>query len=431
MEPITFLLVFLICAVLLYVAMFEAHRTGTCLNLCTVFCSVWCFSVFLTSLGQYGMIEIRIESYFIVFLGAIGYITGWYYCIATFFRGHKSRIVTPAESQGSLVTSTKKTIYIIIAVDIIFYGYSSFTVLKELLQGSTYVMIRNMYQGYGTERMYEGLVSILNSLVFSPSISAIFIVTVIDGFRSGFNKKMFVLSTIALALYTFSSASRGILLVCMVTFAVGATVYRYRFTPQQLSWVKRVLAFIVLILGLITLMRGFSEQSGIGKVIKNVYMYFGSSIPMMQEKIQNSQVSSIQTNGAMFFYGLLDLLDSLLKYIFHIEWDILEKASMVVADTEKFIKIYSTNQFNAFVSSFYYLYKDFGMFSVILGNFAFGFISAIVSERLRTDHVLSVCIYIYLLFQTVFTLVRWPFAYLSQILVYIYLFLFLKKRRKS
>lgn len=412
----------IICSILLlFIGILAWKHEGVIYNPLTAYSILWSLVVFLAGFQLYGMKNYESITIVIIFGGVLAYALGWFI--------NDKIIITCNNNIEYVYTIRRSVVYIILLIAMLVYISLSVKVFVLLLQGYDYGYIRSLHQGYvGKEYFDSSLILVLNTTVLAPSINAIFIITIIDGIQKKWNIKMLILVCADILLYAFSTAGRFIFINCIITVFVTLLIYKIKINNKLKRKIRGIIIFLVLLVVLITVYRGIESSTGLDNIFTTIYIYLTGTIPLFD--FWRKEIGEFKAYGTVFFYGVLDICDSLIKYSGLGEWDVLKEVTPYIKNTERFIKVFNNTSFNAFVSIFYYFYLDFGIIGVIFGDFLYGFFSKAIFKRIsRKNNFICICFLIILLQQIIQTLIRWPFAYMTSLFVWIYIIVYVKKEK--
>lgn len=387
-------------------------------DLMFLYAVLWGGVVFLASFKAYGMREYSVRTVGYILCGIVSYAFGWWVA------NNVPRIVIRKIKMNRMSVSNntrEKIIKIIMLITFAWYIFFSIRTTLLLVNGSSYIQIRNMNQGYTEELLFKsGIENLFQSLIFSPISTASFIIMATYFMAAKKHLDLFLLSLVTNLLKAYAVASRFTLLYCVIVLLVLMGIFKKFISKGLMRNLKILMSITIVFFVLITFFRGYSAKSYFLSFIKTIYIYMASPVPMFDYCISNYFKEF--KYGKMFFMGILDLIDSIISYS-GIPIDLTSDIKTIVSETERFVRLYQTNYFNAFASIFYYFYVDFGVIGIIIFNAIYGYISRIVFNNvLYRGRILDVAILIYFVQMVTQTIVRWPFSMLSNIMVFLYLY---------
>lgn len=396
-------------------------RYKTITSLGVIFSGIWFIITFLASFELYGMRPINNSTFAMILAGVVCFTFGYILC-------NRMPVIVFGNTKEMI---SKKLLVGISLITIFFYIYLSVRVLGLITKGNSYVIIRNMYQGYSDTSTYLSKTEyLLNSLIFGPITKVIFIITSILYAKDSKEWKLWVLTAISNILYAFSTASRFTILSVIISIILIYLIFNHELNLKVKRNIKLLFLISVTLIIVVTVVRGYQSESVFSKIVKSLYIYLASAVPMFDNKWSCFDGNFL--HGQLFVYGITDFLDSIISIIAGKDVNFSYAAQTVVSDTERFVKIYDNQYFNAYVSIYYYFYVDFGILGIVAGDLLFGLMCAGAEKRMRRRGLVrDVSLYILLAYFIVMSFVRWPFAMLSNCMCVIYIFLFLHKFKFS
>lgn len=388
---------------------------------------LWGTLFFFTAASLYGMAEIKNESYIILLMGSIFFAIGD-------LTGEKpikfKRSYNRKKLFIRLICIKERVLIFLLVALFIFYFINSIHTFSLLMQGKSYVYIRNLHQGYVEDKMFANRITMLiHTIIGTPAIKASVILNIsmlILDFKK--NKTIIILTILDTVLYCFSTAGRFMIFYAVAL--VGINIIRFRrFLPRiKINKIVSVAIIGILFMVIVTQARGMGDKETGNKIFKTVYMYFASPIGLFDYWKNYMDDAHIRMYGKMFFYGIVDILDSIIKYLFQIKWDVLKDASTILNNTERFIKLYRSNTINAFVTSSYYYYADFGILGVMIGNSVHGFLVGLAEKKFSNNiNLWNICLLNFFATSVIETFIRWTFVSLSNVMTIIIIFFLTNK----
>ena len=220
---------YLCISVLLLVGILYGLQSHKFSNLLSVFCFYWVAIIFLASLELFEMIEVSSRTYFIIFIGGLGYIIGYF--LSQNFRGvsiaiHNKRLTKIDFPKYEI---RYKLAYIAMFIVCVFYLYSLIKIVLLLREGTDYGTIRTMmlHGGEdGIERLYTNLESLFSQYIVVPSVFICVPLSLISVVRGEAKKSFIALTFFDLILYVICTGSRIILASLIVQIVYLMIIYR-------------------------------------------------------------------------------------------------------------------------------------------------------------------------------------------------------------
>ena len=391
------------------------------INLLNIFCGLWMIITFLAHLELFGMNHISELVYKIVFFGVFGFGSG--YIISTYFRQLKKNKELDKRKIEKENIINENLLKILISLTFLFYGVVSIRVFNMLLHGTSYAVIRSMYQGYyGYSSIFpNGLMKRIDTYIAHPFLYVLIPITLISFFEKRMSKKWIILSIADLILYLVCSASRFLLLYFIIELAYCVYHYYKNMLKKNRRKIFRILLLLCVVIFTMTYVRSRTVSNGKYTIIQNLYAYFTVEFPLMEHWISLIPTNTYG-NGVSFFHGTIGLFSKILKFIGFpmTKYDII--TSLVVQTEETFVKVFPWKSYNAFISMFYFFYLDFRFIGVYIGSMIFGFFCSNVDANMVIKDSYKSKVLFLLILQNVFTsFVRWQFFNLNMVVSLVFI----------
>ena len=354
--------------ILFAIQLFAYKIKGNVFNPATIFSSVWLLETVCTSFGLYAMNEVSNKAYLMVALGNICFFAG---CLPRAKRSVKFKNSGRVHDEA-----INKTTYMIsVAIALVSVLVVLVAVRRFMKQGYSYTNIRNMLFGYATNEQLvdNGLFMVFFSWVVVGLIQAIIPVSIIWVFERKQKTKLVTpfVGLITIVLYALATGGRNMFLVLGADIIVMC-LYHKLHIPKK---VKRVIAVIgaasIAFLVYLTIQRrGDSER------INSVYAYAAVTIPLLDYWTDYIGQNGLFTWGLSLIYGALAVAQWAF-HVFDIELPMYTFVNSIInMPQNEWIVIFHkpTQQYNAFVSTFFTFYTDFGWVGVTVFSFLFGYL---------------------------------------------------------
>lgn len=415
-------MIFLGIILLLSIALAEFKLEKRIYNPLSSYCLIWAIIIFLANLSLYGMRDVNIKTYILVFGGVFSFAIGYWVIFL-----QKNSLVFQYNRKNLFNDNIDYSIkYFVIKIGLmlctIFYLNLAIRTLRLLLTGVGFVAIRNMHQGYASESIFNGDFEYLfHSLIGQPFLNVTVILLTMEWLKNKKHIMIMLICYLDILLFSFSTAGRFIILNIIIAIFLEVNLLGINL-PDSIK--RKARKYIGIAMGIILLITGYRAIEGgniLYSLFKTVYMYLASTIPLFDYWIEYTNKTGYCTYGGLFFYGMLDLLDSVIKYVFSYSIAFTSEIGVHIRDTEHFVRIYKDNSFNAFVSVFYYFYLDFRVFGVLAGNFIYGMLNGKSMKSVQYNiNTRKITFFVLLIQGIVKSMVRWQFAFLPEILCFIY-----------
>lgn len=418
---------FVVCILFLILSI---KRIGSFFNPIFLFYVLWSVILLLNMIRAYGINETQNNTFILIIIGFISLYFGG-------ILGRNSRKIhfTFAGKSPEQVKHTLRysVIYMIMIFTAILLLLDTIVAIKALMAGRSLTTIRSWYTAaYGSgknpfvaRRSY--FEEVLRVVLIEPFCTALPILCAINIYGERKNK-IFLASSIMLMIMNVVSSGGGRLsiLIYVITFLICFFIYKRDMVLDRNTIKKysRLLMYcgIIGFLGVVFLTTKRTSTS----VIEEVYYYFAMCVPLLDRWMPYIEGVD-RTYGMLGIFGLV-----------RIPFLILENIGLQVPRTYKLAQGYilQANYFynvgartgNSFVSPFYYLYLDGGIFGIIIGMFLLGLLSEIIYQKI------IICledrnVYFLLLFiqASLMSFIRWQFIGTAFFMSFLYSVLFFKK----
>ena len=398
-------------------------------NLLTFFSGMWAIVILLSSLRLFGLVEIDEFVYTIILIGNISFVTG-YLLYGTIWNrrqlfaygaGPVNDLDMNRFRAKAFHPKTKKILWVLLAVTLIYYAYNSLVSLRLLLAGKDFIAIRNINQGYADIQLESsGFMHMIRDYVANPCIALIIPAMLISMFLKKVDVPFIVLSLLAVGAYIFSTGGRISLVYIIIDLVFLARASKIRIPGKIKKWIKRgVVAAIVLIAFLTYFRTRRSDGTGI---IGSIYRYLVLSMPLLDYHVKSIQLSGDMFYGMAFFLGLIKIIYIVFNRVglsmprlFH------NTLSAMTLTESTWVRAFPAHKNNAFVTMFYYFYADFRLLGVILGSFVFGYFCCWSYKRMLKKGSIEALFFFLMVVQVVSkSFVRWEFSSLPFDLAVLY-----------
>lgn len=409
-------------------------------NPLSVFCLIWATICFLANLRLFEMYAFSDKAYVVILTGIVSFFIG--YMLVKNRGGVRFAFSAGKEigfKRGCTYFSRDRLIFVSTVFVIFIYGYMAYRI-ASLSFSMNIAQVRTIFLRSTDEdalSMIYGSMMIkqLETLVARPMLYALIPVNTAlftERMKLSTNNILFLIS---LGIYCVVSSGRIIFVCFVVDLLLCFFIYGKKLSPEQKRVIKKAVKRYVIpavILSLVVMyMLSIKRQQGKADPIpflEQVYSYFAIPVPLLDHWIEWIDENKIMTFGVMFFKGPINAL-LIIGRKFGINPDLYKQAAYVLTSAEEFIKLFPNRAYNSYTSLFFAFYVDARFVGVILGSSIFGGIVSNAFIRAKTrrfEHV----VFFLLVFQCVFKcFIRWEFVITSYSLAFLWLLLFIKRRR--
>lgn len=433
-----------IVIICLFFAYFAYKAENLWYNPATIMLSVWAFVLALYELRLFGLYRVSSTTYLLISIGLICFFFGY---VLVSSANPVKYIEPPSDSESSeegehINYGILKICGIIVLA---FFAAEAIETFMLLRSGVSLFEIRTSLQGYAEYDFSESLfklrasAGILYTWFFLPVYNALMLIVCIDFFSGKRDKGLMFITLGCVLLKSFKEGSRVTLLIFVIYIVFALAIFKVKVNISKS--IKRKIKFGIVILMVIMIVLSVVRISqGEKSLFEEIYLYFTCCIPLFDiwiDRFENS-VTSTYNYGSLSLYGILQPLFVVLTIIKGqaIEW--YNAGMKAISEIETFIRIRNTDyseKANAFVTLFYYFYKDAGMIGLILGSTSFGMVCTAIYKNLKRKIVNGLstkrAVYVYLLIiqSLILSFVRIYFSVASFSFTFFYVFLFISKSK--
>lgn len=425
---------YLVSGILLFLAWILYKKNETIAAPEVLFCIEWGFISFLASLRLFGLYDVSWLTWLIVLIGSISFLFG-----VSFGKKIKVKYSINEEKTGGNIDGflmSKKCFWILLAIMTIYVLYDFSQTYQYLVAGYSLGQIREASVGMseivGYNRRTGALAEYIELII--GVVELLVVASGITYFISDVKKNYKIMLGVLLfeTLYALTNGGRYRLAYIIIETLVGYFMYKSIQGRMQLEipkalkrWIKRILVFIIVMILIITLMRG-AETS---ELLQKYYRYICGNMVFLDvhiKKLNEMGYWSVSYAGLYGFWSVILPILNNLGITYPINY--LETITRVM-DTQTFQKIGENLVTNAFITPFYHIYADFRWIGLVIGIFIFGSIAGNVYKKARYyadgKHIAFYLILAQMIFKTLQT---YPFASKNYVVVLVLIFIFEKRR---
>lgn len=391
--------------------------------------ALWFCIIFGSTLCLYNMKATSDRTYGLVGLGLLFYFIG---CVLT------KRYYLQEES-----ASSKQLL-----LDNFDFNYKAILILCVICIAELWqrvVLVTGLYAaGYTLDQIrinfaelviQDGFTGLLDNFVVHPVIFLLMPVAVIGYMLKGSGNKIgkvvLVLSLIIIFLYAYCDGGRAIFMLMLFYYLLANSFISNEYSGQNGKKIKKVLTIAVLVAIVFSIISYLSDQRNTTmSADQSLYTYLCGCMPHLDYRLDVLDTTGYHSYGLSFLRGPIESFLFFLKNIHFLglypSWFMDNKTCLDVSD---FIDIGSQN-YNAFVTPFFYFYADFGYFGVALESLIFGAISQKMFDNAETGRS-SRYVIMYMLFAycLLMSMVRWQFFNVTYFISFFYILLFIKSKK--
>lgn len=378
-----------------------------------------------------------------MFMLNVGYLLPGKHIIG--LKSHSSKVDNTIQATSGNVVRTL-VLYGMMGVIIFFSISYIIETIALLAKGYSLDMIRLFY--FGGSDMLESTTGIRRSALLEYGTTYIYVPcqyifiglsAILIGNDKGYfsvkKKRLIVLLTLVnLGVSMLTNGGRGILyqFLIVVTFSYIQRNKDQSIKERKSNRLRRNVLIIIAIIILIWIANIATKNRHVGgeqtSILESVYYYFCGCIPNMQIKIEKFG-NSEYTLGLVPICGLVRPFFTFIRMIFKIPiphgFDIID-GYLIDASTTDFIG--GGHKYNAFVTMFYFFYRDFGILGVAFDSLIVGAAFALIYNRTRyRSDLKSYLVYMILIEGISLSFVRYQIMSVGYALAFLYPFLLFKR----
>lgn len=352
------------------------------LNPLTIFLFEWIVIVILSRYHLFGLYKTSENTFFLIFLGTIMYVLGFYTMKLLFKLFEKSNY----SLNKPRYVINYKIVKVLSIVTLVYFSLDFFNSLVHLLQGQSLNYIRQLAQeGALFSNPIMNAIRIIVTAPFSLALTAI----VAANFFTKERNKFLIMATISILVFRlFSDGGRSPIVYLALSFIIA---YFYsnddkRIDNNSFHFKKRItlkigkkqllffggILLTAIALYYITLSRSGTES------LRYTYYYFAMQ-PIMFEKWANYiNLKGLYAYGLSslngLFFPFFYLLANFIPFMgYPVGWRNIYDTIELLGTQWQVITVYGTSA-NSYVSIFWSLYFDFRTMGIVLGMLIVGLI---------------------------------------------------------
>lgn len=397
-------------------------------NILTVFSAFYFTIIALGSMRLYGIMPASEQTYTVLIAGIISFSVGYLAIIALYqFRGVS--IPKKAKDGGTYdYVLREKAIYVILLIVILYTVYRFVRIIGALRSGISFQVLRSLYFSE------NGGVNRFDHFVYLPLLQTQIILACIIFFSNKTNfsysqkRRILIVTLACVVLAMFSNGGRETLfytgLIVIYSYFLNnnhikTSIAEWRQRIKEKKLMKYIIAIVVVGMILMTVLRSTTGESSLSYVFRKAYLYFSGWLPNFSERLAQIK-SNDYTYGFSFILGVLRLPAAVI-HRFLPESYAYSVAEKITSDLQEMVYIGGGRNFNAYVSLFYYFYRDFGFYSVVIESLIFGAVCAnIEAKYLLRNNTKTLFWLLFVFFLIISSMIRWEMIHAKTAMILYY-----------
>ena len=405
--------------------LFSIRLNRNWINPTTLMCGLW-FAILLTyEMNIIPLNKIHSHTYIVIIMGLLSFAIG---------SGVSSRTKISFIRKETITTKWKyvpnyRMILGLAVLSLAMQLPDAINAVTILMGGGDFVLLRSMVSKTVISNSLLNAVQnyILNPFViFLYPIAAYCLLTLKNDAQNRSQKKwIFILAAIIAVLKMFTSGGRTSPVYLVVHIVILMKLMSKKiYIPRTIKRII-VIAIITVAVGVYYV----SVSRGIDDVSESIVLYFNGCVPLLDHYITAIIETNSYTYGGAFFFGPIQLIFTLLGNVGFPEPSFLKELSTMLY-VENNVSVGFTYKMNAFVSWFFYLFKDGGYFALAIGSSIYGAISQSFYKKAIADidNTRKIIGYSIITNTILFSMVRYQFVSYYYLLAFVFLWLLIKRR---
>ncbi len=418
----------------LIIGLINHIKIRTWVNPTSLFCYLWSVVSLLAALRIYGIDEVSTKTWSVIMLGIISFAIG-----ATFKLDFKKNEYN-FNQESELQLIKPKHYWIIFCVVVIPIAGEVIDTIRLIQQGYQLSTIRMAKLGLEEVEGYSRSKNItVNYLIeIAKGLSTILVAVGIEYYFSLLknNTKYLAAALVLIIFDAISEGGRWVLAYAAIEFVVcyylmkEKNKYMSKFSMKRKTKIGLVSAVIVIVLAVnkITSLRSINNTK------QHFLLYLCGCIPLLDKKMDYLQDSSTLSFSYSGLYGAWSYIMPYVNKIIGCVPRSYEEALNVRRNAQSFDMISNNIQFNAFSTSFYYLFADMRWIGVFIGMFIFGALANMIfinAREVSSYSINSVAPYLIVSQMIIKTIQIYPLASPAYIVVIVSLLIIYKINNKK
>lgn len=426
----------MLIGLLVFMLVIEAYlviRKHNLLHPIVYFFGIWIVCILFTIINYYGsLIEITSLTKTILVLGIGAFYVGVSMPRLKINKFKMTGTIDLCTKHISLkeLYYSKSFVVVLLSISLFFNLFMTFITVTLLRKNIPYSSIRDIFLSYEDNAGFfaSTFFSTFNSWISTPCTYAIAILLAIDMFKKRLDKTLMALMALDIALFTFATSGRLLLLIFAIQVFFCLNYFKVRISKKIKKKVGKWILFLILALVIITLYRS-KDAANSKDHVNSIYSYFAISIPLLSKWTATVQNSDILGGCICTLNGIFEILHYLISKIAGSSQQYTAIMDILSLPQGNWVNIYPNYWVNAFCTMFYYFYIDLRELGVVIYSFAFGLFCKKIYRRAcisRDERYLPLYLVI---IQTIFCgFIRWQWGTFTYfVLIVIMLFPFWRR----
>ena len=391
-------------------------------NPATLMSGVWAVILTVYELRIIPLNRVDITIYIMIVLGVLSFAFGT--SISNMSRIGKISVRDEAAPVDFKVLYTPVLILAIISV--VIYIPDTLDSIRMLRNGATFENLRSDNDSVINNK----LVLLVMNYIITPFINFLYPIAAYGllSIREKEARKrkiaIFVCAILATLTQIFTYGGRVAIVYLLIHVIVIAALLGKKIRIPR----KVKIAILVTCIAAVIMIYFISLSRGVSDVAKSMVIYICGCVPLFEHYVNEISISGAYSFGGAFLFGVLQFVFTMLEniglgtpeFIVELTEALNVEARVVVGDGHKM---------NAFVSMFFYFYKDGGLLGILIESAIYGMIAQAIYKGIKNSksNPRAVIAYSIISNTIVFSMIRFQLIRYQYLLSFIFVFLLIKK----
>ena len=389
-----------------------------------LFTAIWVIVCFFASLRLFDINKADVITWLVILVGVISFGLG---------TNVKIKSITERNNLNQTSYISKSTFWILTVVLLAFSIKDLRQSLEIMSRGYTLGLIRSASYGIINIQGYDVNRDFLSVWIdyFRDGLQVVLVATGIEFFIFDYrkNKKYLIAAAGLVLIEAFTTGGRwGIayfiieLFVCYKIYCRrDSETYKINVSRKSRNRIFGILGLLVISIFVVSSVRGLSIEDS----LSYYYAYLCGCVPLLDIKINVLNESGIYSFGFGGFFGIISFVIPILFRFVLGEGlpQFYQNAINEVITGQTVYDIGGGRTYNAFVTSFYYLYADFRWLGVMMGMLLFGVIAGHYYRKATTDNNTSIVPYLIISQMMIKSIQIYPLSSQSYFALFIIMFI--------
>ena len=388
-----------------------------------MFLITWIVICVCYAINLLDLYDISLKTVLIILVGVVSFVVGSQISIRLTTHSNR-KLINQSIHIGDYCYYLR--FWVVVILSLIAIPVLTIDAIASILSFQSGVNFQDILLTVKQEEESRGLIrQLLTVYIAYPFSYAIIPIWATELFSQNISKKgkvyLSIVTALCVGLRTMHHGAR-LYIALVILYVVFAVMIKGKAIKIKHKTKRRIIVGVVICLVLFVIV---SKSRGIGELGKSVYLYLYGCVPLLENKITLIDANRWQAYGFASAYGFYAPIMYILRGFGIVQGTWFATVTDYV-NVESFTSIGSGIRFNAFVTTFYYPYLDFGFIGVCLIMIIYGMISRNAYNRLHERGNMGLVLYVSILMSIVTSGVRLQFSSYQFALSLLYILLLYK-----